>query len=98
MASGQLRRRASGPGQRLSTLLVSSLNVGARAKCLLRQRVPCQDYTFSYSNLHDKVNCIIEISEVEVQLPKWWVTLRLYVSQYVQVWGSGRTSDRLTQY
>lgn len=39
--------------------------------------------TFSYSNLHDVTNSITEIPEVGVQLPEWWITLLLYVRQYV---------------
>ena len=35
------------------------------------------------------------LPEDGVQLPEWWVTLRLYVRQYVRVWGNGYTRYRL---
>ena len=43
--------------------------------------------TFSYSNLHDVTNVIMEISEVGVQLPERLVALHLYVRQYAHMWG-----------
>ena len=53
--------------------------------------------TFSCSNLHETTNSIIKISQVGMQLPQWWVTLHLYVGQYVQVQGNGCTLYLLTQ-
>ena len=52
--------------------------------------------TFSYSNLHDRSNFILEIPEVGVQLPEWLVTLHLNVRQYVRMQGNGCTRNHLT--
>ena len=35
--------------------------------------------SFSYSNLHDMTNTIVEFAEVGVQLSEWWVTLHFLV-------------------
>ena len=56
----------------------SSQNMRAKAKCLLclESRVKA---TFSYSNLHDMTNSLLDISEVTVQLQEWRATLNLSV-------------------
>ena len=74
-----------------------SQNVGAKGKCLVcdefRERI-----TFSSSHFHDVTNSISEVSAVGVQLPDRRVTLRMYLWQYVQVWGNCCALYLLTYY
>ena len=74
----------------------SSENIRDAAECCVKEshvRI-----TFSYSNLHEVIICIIEISWVRVQQQQEWrVTWHLCVWQCVQVWGDGCTHYLLTQ-
>lgn len=43
-------------------------------------------------------NSIIEMPEVGVQLPEWWITLPFCGRQYAQMWGNGSTRYLLTRH
>ena len=78
-------------------MLLTSQSVGAKAKCLSCSESHVR-IIFSYSNLHNMTNSIVEIPEVKVQWTGWQVALLSYAQHYVQVWGNGWTHYLLTQH